>query len=81
MMMKHLLSGVAIMAALAIASPVSAQGYGPGPGAGTGTGPGVTPPRGARPVFDDVQSAGAGGTGVRATGAGAASGDRPGDGT
>jgi len=49
MMMKHLLSSVAIVAALAIASPVSAQGYGPGPGAGTGTGPGVTPPGGLGP--------------------------------
>ena len=48
-MMKHLLSSVAIVAALAIASPVSAQGYGPGPGARTGTGPGVTPPGGLGP--------------------------------
>ena len=48
MMMKHLLSSVAIVAALAIASPVSAQGYGPGPGA-RGTGPGVTPPGGLGP--------------------------------
>jgi hypothetical protein len=47
--MKYLLSGVAIVAALAIASPVSAQGYGPGPGARTGTGPGVTPPGGLGP--------------------------------
>ena len=49
MMMKHLLSGVAIVAALVITSPVSAQGYGPGPGARTGTGPGVTPPGGLGP--------------------------------
>ena len=49
MMMKHLLSSVAIVAALAIASPVSAQGYGPGPGARTGTGPGVNPPGGPGP--------------------------------
>jgi hypothetical protein len=48
-MMKHLLSSVAIVAALAIASPVSAQGYGPGPGARTGTGPGVIPPGGIGP--------------------------------
>ena len=47
--MKYLLSGIAIVAALAIASPVSAQGYGPGPGARTGTGPGVTPPGGLGP--------------------------------
>ena len=47
--MKYLLSSVAIVAALAIASPVSAQGYGPGPGARTGTGPGVTPPGGLGP--------------------------------
>ena len=47
--MKFLLSSVAIVAALAIASPVSAQGYGPGPGATTGTGPGVTPPGGLGP--------------------------------
>jgi hypothetical protein len=84
--MKYLLSSVAIVAALAIASPVSAQGYGPGPGARTGTGPGVTPPRGARSLLADVQSAGAGGTGVRATGGGAASSgdgsrDGPGDGS
>ena len=31
--MKHLLGGVAIIAALAFAGPVWAQGYGPGPGA------------------------------------------------
>jgi len=48
-LMKFLLSSVAIVAALAIASPVSAQGYGPGPGARTGTGPGVTPPGGLGP--------------------------------
>ena len=47
--MKFLLSSVAIVAALAIASPVSAQGYGPGPGARTGTGPGVNPPGGPGP--------------------------------
>jgi len=44
--MKYLLSSVAIVAALALAAPVWAQGYGPGPGARTGTGPGVTPPGG-----------------------------------
>ena len=47
--MKHLLGGVAIIAALAFAGPVWAQGYGPGPGARTGTGPGVTPPGGIGP--------------------------------
>jgi hypothetical protein len=42
--MKHLLSGVAIVAALAIAAPASAQRTGPGSGAGTSTGPtGVAP--------------------------------------
>ena len=47
--MKYLLSSVAIVAALAITAPVSAQRSGPGPGAGTGTGPGVTPPGGLGP--------------------------------
>ena len=47
--MKHLLGGVAIIVALALAGPVGAQGYGPGPGARTGTGPGVTPPGGIGP--------------------------------
>jgi len=47
--MKHLLTGVAIVAALAFAAPVWAQGYGPGAGARTGTGPGVTPPGGLGP--------------------------------
>ena len=47
--MKHLLSSVAIVAALAIAAPVSAQRSGPGPGAATGTGPGVNPPGGPGP--------------------------------
>src|SRR5215469_9559859 len=47
--MKYLLSSVAIVAALAITAPVSAQRTGPGPGAGTGTGPGVTPPGGIGP--------------------------------
>jgi hypothetical protein len=42
--MKRLLSGVAILAALAVAAPVAAQRTGPGPGAETGTGPtGVSP--------------------------------------
>ena len=44
--MKHLLTGVAIVAALAFAAPVWAQRTGPGAGAATGTGPGVTPPGG-----------------------------------
>jgi hypothetical protein len=47
--MKHLLSGVAIIAALAIAAPASAQRTGPGPYASTGTGPGVVPPGGFGP--------------------------------
>ena len=47
--MKHLLSGVAIIAALAFAGPVWAQRTGPGVGAGTGSGPGVTPPGGLGP--------------------------------
>jgi len=47
--MKYLLSSVAIVAALAITAPVSAQRSGPGPGAGTGTGPGVEPPGGVGP--------------------------------
>ena len=44
-----LLSGVAIIAALAITTPASAQRSGPGPGAQTGTGPGVYPPGGFGP--------------------------------
>jgi hypothetical protein len=47
--MKYLLSSVAIVAALAVAAPVSAQRSGPGPGAPTGTGPGVNPPGGPGP--------------------------------
>src|SRR6516162_6492577 len=47
--MKHLLTGVAIVAALAFAAPVWAQRTGPGAGAATGTGPGVTPPGGLGP--------------------------------
>jgi hypothetical protein len=47
--MRNILSGVAIIAALAIATPASAQGYGPGPGARTGTGPDVYPPGGFGP--------------------------------
>jgi hypothetical protein len=47
--MKYLLSTVAIVAALAITAPVSAQRSGPGPGAGTGTGPDVNPPGGPGP--------------------------------
>jgi hypothetical protein len=47
--MKYLLSSVAIVAALAIAAPVSAQRTGPGAAAPTGTGPGVTPPGGVGP--------------------------------
>ena len=44
-----LLSSVAIIAALAIAAPASAQRTGPGPGAQTTTGPGVYPPGGFGP--------------------------------
>ena len=42
--MKYLLSGVAIVAALAVAAPGWAQRSGPGATAGTGTGPAVNPP-------------------------------------
>jgi hypothetical protein len=47
--MRHLLSGVAIIAALAIPTLASAQRMGPGLYAYTGTGPGVTPPGGFGP--------------------------------
>jgi hypothetical protein len=47
--MKYLLSSVAIVAALAITAPVSAQRSGPGAGAGESTGPGVNPPGGPGP--------------------------------
>jgi hypothetical protein len=47
--MKHLLSGVAIVAALTFAVPVWAQREGPGATAGTGTGPAVNPPGGPGP--------------------------------
>jgi hypothetical protein len=47
--MRHLLSGIAIIAALAVAAPAWAQRTGPGPGAQTGSGPGVTPPGGFGP--------------------------------
>jgi hypothetical protein len=47
--MKHLLSGVAIVAALAFAAPGWAQRSGPGVAAPTGTGPGVNPPGGPGP--------------------------------
>jgi len=47
--MKYLLSGAAIVAALAIVAPVSAQRTGPGATAGFGTGPGVDPPGGPGP--------------------------------
>ena len=46
---KKLFSGVAIIAALAIAVPASAQRTGPGPDASTTTGPGVIPPGGFGP--------------------------------
>jgi hypothetical protein len=47
--MKHLLTGVAIVAAFTFAAPVWAQRTGPGAGATTGTGPGVLPPGGIGP--------------------------------
>ena len=47
--MRHLLSGVAIIAALALAVPASAQRFGPDPGAQTGTGPDAYPPGGFGP--------------------------------
>jgi len=47
--MKYLLSGVAIVAALAIAAPASAQRTGPGAGAATTTGPTGVPPGGFGP--------------------------------
>jgi hypothetical protein len=53
--MRNLLTGVAIIAALAIVTPASAQRIGPGPSAGTGTGPSVYPPGGfgpSSPMYD-----------------------------
>jgi len=53
--MRNLLTGVAIIAALAIATPASAQRIGPGPSAQAGTGPSVYPPGGFGPssaMFD-----------------------------
>lgn len=47
--MKYLLSSVAIVAALAMVAPASAQRSGPGAGAGETTGPGVNPPGGPGP--------------------------------
>jgi type 1 fimbria pilin len=49
--MRTLLSGaaIAVVAALAITAPASAQRSGPGPTAQTGTGPGVIPPGGFGP--------------------------------
>jgi hypothetical protein len=47
--MSKILSGVAIIAALAIATPALAQRSGPGPTAQTTTGPGVYPPGGYGP--------------------------------
>jgi hypothetical protein len=47
--MKHLLTGVAIVAALAFAAPAWAQRQGPGATAPTGTGPAVNPPGGPGP--------------------------------
>jgi hypothetical protein len=47
--MKYLLTSVAIVAALAVTAPVSAQRSGPGAGAATGTGPEVNPPGGPGP--------------------------------
>jgi hypothetical protein len=53
--MRNLLTGVAIIAALAIVTPASAQRFDPGPGAQTGTGPSVYPPGGfgpSSPMYD-----------------------------
>ena len=53
--MRNLLNGVAIIAALAIAAPASAQRIGPGPTAQTGTGPDVYPLGGfgpSSPMYD-----------------------------
>src|SRR6516164_3250590 len=47
--MKYLLSGVAIVAALAVVAPASAQRTGPGATAPSGTGPAVNPPGGPGP--------------------------------
>jgi hypothetical protein len=47
--MKYLLSGVAIVAALAMVAPALAQRTGPGATASSGTGPGVYPPGGPGP--------------------------------
>ena len=47
--MSKIVSGVAIIAALAIATPVLAQRSDPGPTAQTTTGPGVYPPGGFGP--------------------------------
>ena len=55
--MKSLLTGVAIMAALAIAVPASAQRFGPDAGAQTGTGPDVVPPGGYGPSESDLKNA------------------------
>jgi hypothetical protein len=55
--MKTLLTGVAIIAALAIAVPASAQRYGPDAGAQTGTGPGVVPPGGYGPTDTPLDNA------------------------
>jgi len=49
------MTGVAIIATLAIAAPASAQRMGPGPTAQTGTGPGVYPLGGfgpSSPMYD-----------------------------
>jgi len=84
--MKHLLSGVAIIAALALAGPVWAQRTGPGVGAGTGSGPGVTPPGGIGPSspLSNLPGQGAPGyapppTGTNFPPAGTAPGMAPGD--
>ena len=47
--MKSLLTGMAMIAALAMALPASAQRFGPEAGAQTGTGPDVVPPGGYGP--------------------------------
>ena len=55
--MRSLISGVAIIAALAIAVPASAQRSGPGPGAQTGTGPTAYPPGGYGPSSSSLFNA------------------------
>jgi hypothetical protein len=55
--MRGLLSGVAIIAALALTVPAFAQRSGPGPGAETGTGPSAYPPGGYGPSSSSLFNA------------------------